>query len=159
MDLAARFEHYADDFDRTVQDDDWSRIRTYFTEDAVREEHMPPLMSFRHRGIDEIIDQWRVMVANFDRRFDRRVLVRLGPAQQDGLVVTLHWVGIYSIGDTPALLGEGVEIARFRGDRIEHLESKATDDTVERDIQWATKYGERVPGLLEWMATLAPAPS
>ncbi len=156
MDLAARFERYADDFDRTVEDDDWSRIRPYFTEDAVREEHMLPLMSFRHSGIDEIINQWRPIVEGFDRRFDRRVLVRVSPARQEANVVTLHWVGIYCAGDAPALLGEGFEVARFRGDRIEHLESKVTQDTVERDIQWAAKYGDQVPGFLEWAATMAP---
>lgn len=157
MDLAVLFEQYANDFDRTVEDDDWSRIRPYFTDDAVREEHMLPLMSFRHSGIGEIIDQWRQIVANFDRRFDRRVLVRVNPARQEADVVTLHWVGIYCVGDAPALLGEGVEVARFSGDRIQHLESRATEDTVQRNIQWAAKYGDQVPGLLEWAATLAPA--
>jgi hypothetical protein len=157
MDLAQRFEQYADDFDRTVADEDWSRIRPYFTEDAVREEHMLPLMSFCHTGIDEIIEQWRSMVANFDRRFDRRVLVRVSPARQEGAVVTLHWVGIYCVPGAPALLGEGHEVARFRGARIEHLESIATKETVQRNMEWAAQYGDRVPGLLEWAATLAPA--
>ena len=118
MDLAVLFEQYAKDFDRTVEDDDWSRIRPYFTDDAVREEHMLPLMSFRHSGIGEIIDQWRQIVANFDRRFDRRVLVRVSPARQEADVVTLHWVGIYCVGDAPALLGEGVEVLdSIEGDR------------------------------------------
>lgn len=156
MDLARRFEDYASDFDRTVRDDDWSRIRPYFTDDAVREEHMLPLMSLRHRGIDEIIDQWRPIVSNFDRRFEQRILVRVGPARQRAQVVTLHWVGIYCVGDAPALLGEGIEVARFRGDRIEHLESKATQETVERNIHWASKHGHLVPGLLDFVATLAP---
>jgi hypothetical protein len=38
MDLTKRLEQYADDFDTTVEDDDWSRIRRHFTDDAVREE-------------------------------------------------------------------------------------------------------------------------
>ena len=157
MDLTKRFEQYADDFDRTVADDDWSRIRRHFSDDAVREEHALPLISLRHVGIDQIIEEWMKMVANFDRRFDRRILVRVGPAQQQGEVVTLRWVGMYIAGDTPALLGEGTEIARYEGDRIQHLETTWTDDTIERNVSWAAKYGDRVPGLLEYAATLAPS--
>jgi hypothetical protein len=155
MDLRDRFARYADDFDRTVEDDDWSRIRDHFARDAVREEHAVPLISLRHEGIDQIISEWREMVANFDRRFDRRILVRTGPVEQDGNVVTLPWVGIYLYRDTPALLGEGKEIARYAGDKIEHLETTWTDDTVQRMIGWGARYAGRVPGLLEYLATLA----
>jgi hypothetical protein len=154
MDLRERFARYADDFDLTVGDDDWSRIRTHFAENAVREEHVPPLISLHHEGIDQIISEWRAMVANFDRRFDRRILVRTGPVEQNGNVVTLPWVGIYLFRDTPALLGEGKEIARYSGERIQHLETTWTEDTIQRTIDWATRYGQRVPGLLEYTATL-----
>ena len=156
MDLGTRFEQYADDFDKTVQDDNWSRIRRHFTDDAVREEHALPLISLRHERIETIIDEWRRMVANFDRRFDVRILVRTGPARQEGSIVTLPWVGIYIIGDTPALLGEGREIARYEGDRIKHLQTTWTDDTVQRMIDWGAKYASRVPGLAEYTATLVP---
>ena len=54
-----RFEQYARDFDLTVGDDDWSRIRRHFCEDAVREEHALPLISLRHHGIDQILSEWR----------------------------------------------------------------------------------------------------
>lgn len=153
MDLAKRFEQYADDFDRTFEDDDWSRLRQYFTEDAVREEHVPPIIDFRHEGIDEIIDGWNEIVDNFDRAFEHRVFVRVRPPQREGNVVTLHWVGIYCVGHAPANIGEGFEVARFRGDRIEHLESKQVEGTVERSAQWFSKYGDLVPGILEWAPT------
>ena len=155
MDLRKRFAQYADDFDKTVDDDDWSRIRNHFTGDAIREEHVLPLIDLRHDGIDEIISQWRIMVENFDRRFDRRILVRTGPIEQNGNVVTLPWVGIYLFKGTPALLGEGKEIARYADDRIKHLETTWTADTVHRMIDWGAKYGSRVPGLLEYTTTLS----
>lgn len=158
MDLRKRFERYADDFDKTVEDDDWSRIRAHFAHDAVREEHALPLINLRHEGIDQIVSEWQKMVANFDRRFDRRILVRTGPIEQNGNVVTLPWVGIYIFRDTPALVGEGKEIARYQGDRIEHLETTWTADTIQRMIEWGAKYGSRVPGLLEYTAKLARRP-
>lgn len=158
MDLRKRLEQYADDFDMTVEDDDWSRIRRHFTNDAVREEHVLPLISLRHEGIETIIDEWRKMVAGFDRRFDRRILVRTGAGRQEGCIVTLPWVGIYLFRDTPALLGEGEEIAQYEGDRIKHLQTTCTADTIQRMIDWTAKYASRVPGLLEYTATLVPTP-
>lgn len=35
MDLLHRFAAYAVDFEKTFEDDDWTRLADYFTEDAV----------------------------------------------------------------------------------------------------------------------------
>lgn len=158
MDLAVRFETYADDFDRTVEDDDWLRIRKHFAKDAIREEHNPPVISLRHEGIDMIINEWRTIVENFDRLFDRRVLVRTAPAQQNRNVVTLPWVGIYVFSETPTLIGEGREIATYKDDRITHLRTTWSEDTIQRMIDWASRYANRVPGLLDDTATLGESP-
>ena len=79
----------------------------------------------------------------------------VGPVLQNDTLVTLPWVGIYIFGDTPALVGEGKEIARYEGDRTKHLQTTWTEDTIQRMIDWGAKYGSRIPGLLEYTATLA----
>ena len=155
-DLSKAFVEYADDFELTIEDDNWDRLRRHFHEDAVREEHAPPLVSFRHEGIDEIIAQWQRIVEGFDRRFERRILVRTGRAEQLGTVVTMPWVGIYRVRDVPSLIGEGKEIARYEGDLISHLETTWSDDTIARMLDWMTKYGARVEGLTDFAATLVP---
>ena len=155
MDLRARFAQFADDFDRTVEDDDWSRIRVHFAEDAIRQENEPPLIQLRLEGIENVIAQWQEMVERFDRRFDRRILVRTGPVEQAGNIVSMPWVGIYLVEGTPALLGEGREFATYEGDRIQLLRTTWVDGTAERMMGWAAAYGSRVPGLLEYSATLA----
>lgn len=152
MDLRARFIRYAADFDRTVQDDDWSRVRAHFTEDAVREEHEPPVIDIRVEGLDRIIEQWRDMVENIDRKFDRRIVVNSGPVTQQGDVVVFPWVGVYVLDGTPALFGEGREVATYRGSRIRHLRTTWSPETVERNLSWVAKYGERAPWLLEYAA-------
>lgn len=156
MDLRARFRQFADDFDRTIDDDDWSRIRAHFAQDAVREEFEPPLIHLRIERADEIIEQWQEMVERFDRRFDRRILVQTGPIEQSGNVVSFPWVGIYVLRDTPSLLGEGRELATYQGDRIQLLRTTWAEGTRERMTAWASSYGTRLPGLLEYTATLAP---
>ena len=35
LSVAARFNNYADDFELTFTDDDWTRLETYFHQDAV----------------------------------------------------------------------------------------------------------------------------
>ena len=156
MDLVSRFERYARDFDLAVADDDWSRVRAHFCDDAVREEHVPPLISLRHEGAEQIVNGWRKMVASFDRRFDVRIVVPVGRAKASGNKVALRWVGAYVIENAPALLGEGTEFATYEGDRIKHLRTTWTPETVERNIAWATEHGKKIPGLLEYAATLAP---
>jgi hypothetical protein len=159
MSLEERFEQYARDFEQTVADDDWSRIRRHFCEDAVREEHCLPLISLRHQGTEQILQKWRQIVENFDRRFDHRIVVPVGRAKATGNRVTLRWVAAFAIDDAPALLGEGTEIALYEGERIKHLETTWTRETIARNIEWATEHGPKLPGLLEYAATLAPTNS
>lgn len=156
MDLGSRFEQYARDFDLAVDDDDWSRVRAHFCDEAVREEHVPPVISLRHEGVEQIVNEWRKMVENFDRRFDYRIVTPIGRAKASGNQVTLRWVGAYVIEEAPALLGEGTEIAIYEGERIRRLRTTWTPETVERNIAWATEHGQKIPGLLEYAATLAP---
>ena len=156
MSLATRFEQYARDFELTMTDDNWSRIRAHFCEDAVREEHALPLISLRHEGVEQIVSEWRQIIDNFDRRFDYRIVTPVGRAKMSGDRVTLRWVGAYVIDRAPALLGEGTEIALYEGDRIKHLETTWTKETIARNIEWATEHGGKLPGLLEYAATLAP---
>ena len=37
MGIAERYQAYADAFEESLEDDDWSRIEQYFTDDAVYE--------------------------------------------------------------------------------------------------------------------------
>lgn len=96
------------------------------------------------------------MLENFDRRFDHRIVTAVGGAKVAGDRVTLRWVGAYVIEQAPALLGEGTEIALYEGDRIKHLQTTWTQETIARNIEWATEHGQKLPGLLEYAATLAP---
>lgn len=153
MDLAERFEQYAGDFERTLADDDWSRVRRHFTDDAVHERYAGVLYSFRHQGADAIVERLRDMVDHVDRRFDRRFLVRTGPVEQHGDRTIMPWVGIYILDGVPALLGEGREIATFVDGKIHHLLGDYTEDTIQRMLDWGAKYGSRLPGLAEYLAS------
>ena len=157
MDLAARFEQYASDFELTKRDGDWSRVEQHFCQDAVREEHEPPLISLRHEGVEQIIGEWRQMIEKFDRRFDHALVVPLGRAQATGNEVRLRWIGVYAIDDAPALFGEGTEIAVYEGDRIKRLKTTMTAETIARNLDWIREHGQKLPpGLLEYALTLGP---
>lgn len=157
MSLVERFEQYAHDFELTKLDGDWSRVRQHFCVDAVREEHEPPLISLRHEGLEQIIDEWREMIENFDRRFDHALVVPLGPAKAVGNEVRLRWIGVYAIDDAPALFGEGTEIAYYEGDRIKRLKTTMTTETIARNLEWLREHSQKLPPrLLEYALSLGP---
>lgn len=125
----------------------------------MREEHEPPLISLRHEGVEQIISEWRQMVEKFDLRFDHRIVVPLGRARAVGNRATLRWIGVYAIDQAPALFGEGTEIAHYEGDRIKHLQTTWTQETIVRNLEWMSEHGQKLPpGVLEYAMTLAPRP-
>ena len=87
MDLLARFQEYADTFEGVVENDDWSVLEPYFTEDAVYETHGEPPFAGRSEGRDQVFAAIRTSLDSTDRRFDTRELEILeGPKLVDGAV-------------------------------------------------------------------------
>ena len=95
---------YAADFETTLVDDDWSRLRQYFADDAVYE---VKAQSFgcTLTGPDAIFKGIKKSLDGFDRKFDgRSVNVTSGPAM-DGDTMRMSWEVTYrKAGKTPYLL-------------------------------------------------------
>jgi hypothetical protein len=120
MDNLTQFMRYAADFELTLVDDDWSRLRQYFTDEAVYEvkaEGFP----CRLVGPDEIFKGMKKSLDGFDRKFDGRgVEVTKGP-EVDGDTMRADWAVTYrKAGKTPYVL-RGRSEARFRAGKIAHL--------------------------------------
>ena len=75
MDSLQRFGEYAADFEKTFQDDDWTRLHAYFHGDA---SYIVSGSSFDCEilGRDAVLSALRKALDGFDRRFDRR---EIGP--------------------------------------------------------------------------------
>jgi hypothetical protein len=137
MPILDRFLAYAQDFERTYLDDDWSRLEQYFTRDATYEVTgaTPCLLSGRaavFRGIKKSLD-------GFDRRFTERRVEIEGAPKVEGDTLIVDWLVTYERPGAPALPVRGRSIARFDGDVIVQLKDvSAGDDFVGT---WFAKYG------------------
>ena len=139
MSILDRFQAYADAFEESYADDDWSRIEPFFTEDAVYEGD-PDV-----RGRDALIAHLKSGVDAFDRRMDSR-----SPDFQTPTVVgdtlTMDWTMTYTKAGCPDLVISGVETAIFEGDRIRLLRD-AFDPAAEKAMgQWMAEHGARLQG-------------
>ena len=109
MSLVDRCLEYADAFEESFVDDDWSRIAQYFTPDAVCDGDPTA------RGRDAVLAKLKTGVDNFDRRMDKRTPDFSRPTEK-GDTVTMKWIVTYSKKGLPDLRMSGVETARFSGD-------------------------------------------
>jgi hypothetical protein len=144
MSVLKRFARYAEAFEATYDDDDWSRLREYFTEDAVYEAKAP--FDARVEGATAVLGHFRNSVNAFDRKFRERRLLPKRPPTASGDEVTMEWEGSYEIEGAPELRLAGVETALFRGDRICRLQDVFAPDAGEKVAAWMAAHGHLLGG-------------
>ena len=114
MGIAERYQSYADAFEESYIDDDWSRIEEFFTENAVYEGDPDA------EGRDAVLAKLKGGVDGFDRKMDSRT-----PDFQTPTVIgnelTMKWAVVYTKSGAPDLAIRGSETAIFEGDRIARL--------------------------------------
>jgi len=115
MSILDRYQAYADAFEESYVDDDWSRIEQYFTEDAVYEGDPEDA-----RGREAVLAKLKGGVDAFDRKMDKRSPDFQAPTV-DGNTLVANWTVTYEKAGAPDLVISGVETAVFEGDRIARL--------------------------------------
>jgi ketosteroid isomerase-like protein len=135
MSIQDRYQAYADAFEETYQDDDWTRIEPYFTEDAVYEGEPEDAV-----GRDAVIAKLRGGVDAFDRRMDARI-PDFGVSSAEGDTVTTSWTMTYTKAGKPDLVISGVELAVFEGDRIKRLRDEFTPEAQKAMGEWMAEHG------------------
>ena len=140
MSIAERWKAYADAFEESYEDDDWSRIEPYFTEDASYESGPEPA-----HGRDAVLAKLKGGVDGFDRRMDSRTPVFQEP-QEDGNTVTIRWRVSYTKEGVPDLEIFGTEVAEFEGDRIKKLSDEFDPEAMANFEKWMTAHGALLQG-------------
>lgn len=144
MSLIDRFNAYAEAFEQTYADDDWSRLEQFFAEDAVYETSAP--FEAKIEGRAAVLDHLKNSINGFDRRFESRVLdVLEGPSERDG-AVQITWAGTYAISGAPEVRMGGKETATYDGDRIKILHDEFDADTGTIIGAWLQEHGGKLPG-------------
>jgi hypothetical protein len=139
-----RYVAYATAFEEAYASDDWSKLESFFTEDAVYEFIAPAPFGGKYEGRAAVLAQFKNSVNGLDRRFDSRAIEVLeGPSEKDG-AVWVRWAGIYTLASTPNCRMEGEERAVFAGDRIRRLTDSITDAEAGRLGAYFAQHGAKL---------------
>ena len=138
MGIQDRYQAYADAFEESFVDDDWSRIEQYFTEDAVYEADPEDA-----RGREAVLAKLKGGVDAFDRKMDKRS-PDFQPPTVDGNTLTMKWTVTYEKAGAPDLAISGVETAVFEGDRIARLRDVFDPEAQKAMGEWMAEHGAKL---------------
>jgi hypothetical protein len=137
MSIQERFQSYADAFEETYVDDDWSRIEQFFTEDAVHEGDPGA------RGRAAVLARLKAGVDGFDRKMDKRIPDFQTPTV-DGNTLELVWAVTFQLAGAPDLRISGRQIAVFEGDRIARLGGGMDPEAQRAMGEWMALHGAKL---------------
>ncbi|MBV1877241.1 MAG: nuclear transport factor 2 family protein [Pseudomonadales bacterium] len=140
MSILERFLAYADAFEKSYIDDDWSRIAPYFTEQAVYSGGPEDA-----QGRSAVLAKLKNGIDGLDRKMDSRTLNLQTPIV-DGNELTVGWEAIYSKVNCPDLIIAGNETAIFDGDCITHLRDDVSPETEAAVGKWMASHGAQLRG-------------
>ena len=139
MSILDRYRAYADAFEESYVDDDWSRVAPFFAEQAVYEGDPDA------RGRDAVLAKLKNGVDSFDRRMDSRTPDFQTPSVT-GETLTMKWKVTYTKGGLPDLVISGVETAVFEGDQIALLRDTFDPEAQKALEQWMAEHGAVLQG-------------
>jgi len=143
MGILERFLAYAADFEKTLADDDWSRLRQYFGDDAVYRVESD-LFGCELTGPDAIFAGMKKSLDGFDRLFsEREIAVTEGPSVE-GDELRLAWTVTYHEHDAPDFVLRGRSLARIRDDRIELLVDSYDERAEAGFADWMRETGSKL---------------
>ena len=137
MSIEDRYQAYAEAFEESYVDNDWSRIEQYFTEDAVYEGEPDA------RGRDAVIAKLNGGVDAFDRKMDKRTPDFQTPTV-DGNTLVMNWTVSYQKAGAPDLVISGVETAVFEGDRIARLRDDFDPAAQKAMGEWMAEHAAKL---------------
>jgi hypothetical protein len=131
---------YAADFEQTLADDDWSRLRQYFADDAVYEVKSDSF-GCKLTGPDAIFTGIKKSLDGFDRKFEGRAIdITKGP-ELDGDGLRADWAVTYrKAGKTPYVLRGSTE-ARYRDGKIAYLADSYAASVGPEAAAWMQQNG------------------
>ena len=135
MAAMTQFFEYAQDFEKTFVDDDWSRLERFFEPDAVYEVRNVPF-GCRLQGPAAIFRGIKKSLDGFDRRFAERRPEITDPPAETGDTVSVGWAVTYVKEGAPPFRLRGRSTAHFRGERIAHLVDEYPDGMAAEAETW-----------------------
>jgi hypothetical protein len=143
MDILQQFMAYAADFEQTLADDDWTRLRRYFADDAVYDVKSKSF-GCHLVGPAAIFAGMKKSLDGFDRKFAKReVEVTSGPEISDA-EMRMGWKVVYSKEGLPSFVLRGASTVRYADGKIVYL-ADFYDPSVETELaDWRRASGVAV---------------
>jgi hypothetical protein len=133
------FLGYAQDFEKTYADDDWSRLERYFAPDAVYEVRNVPF-GCRLVGPQAIFRGIKKSLDGFDRRMDERTVAVVDGPYVEGERVSLGWTVTYAKRGAPDFVLRGRSSAQVVGGKIVELTDEYPDGMAAEAGAWFAKH-------------------
>ncbi len=127
------FGAYAAAFEESLLDDDWSRLKQYFSEDA----SYRPGDGTEAIGRDAVLQALQDSVNRLERKCDSRDLIGEPELSESGDTITLKFAVTYVKEGLPDLILSGYETAKYSGGRIQQMEDVFDDAAAMLD--WTSK--------------------
>ncbi len=138
MGIAEKFFAYAQAFEKTFEDDDWSRLEPFFTPNAV----YLPGDGKEICGRDNLLAHLKQSLDTFDRRFDSRSVELISQPVVTSSQVIIKWKATYEKNGLPGIVLSGSEEATFAGNAISRIEDSLDDGVVETLQNWISEHGD-----------------
>lgn len=120
MDIMQQFLAYAGDFEKTFKDDDWTRLRQYFADNAVYEV-TARTFGCRLSGPSAIFTGIKKSLDGFDRKFEKRDIAVTSAPEIKGDELAMGWTVTYSKAGVPPFALRGRSVVRYGGGKIIYL--------------------------------------
>ena len=133
------FLAYAQDFEKTYVDDDWTRLERHFAPDAVYEVRNVPF-ACRLVGPQAIFRGIKKSLDGFDRRMDGREVAVVDGPFVEGERVSLGWTVTYRKRGAPDLLLRGRSSARIVDGKIVEMADEYPAGMAEEAGAWFAKH-------------------
>ena len=140
-----RFMEYAQAFEQTFDDEDWSRLTKYFAPDAVYEVRNVPF-ACRIEGREAIFRGIKKSLDTFDRQLPKREIEVTEPPVEDGDTLTVGMAVTYKKPGAPPFVLRGRVFARYRDGVIVEMRDEYADGIHDAFVTWAREHGQGLSG-------------
>jgi hypothetical protein len=127
------------DFEKTYDDDDWSRLEHHFAPDAVYEVRNTAF-ACRLEGVPAILRGLKKSLDGFDRRLEKRAIALADGPTEDGDVVRMGWTATYTKPGAPPFVLRGRSTVRYRDGVIAELIDEYPDGMDVEAAAWAAAH-------------------
>lgn len=137
MSIQEIFLAYAEDFEKSYESNDWSILARYFTENASYDSGDGQPIA---QGRDAVLEKFERAVDGLDRKMGQREIIP-GALSTEGDTVVLNWTARYTTEGLPVLSIDGIEYARFEGERMVELRDVIDEQSLATVGEWMAAHG------------------